>query len=188
MERIFIPKSGHPLISLSLFPSFSVLSRCQLFLRSLSLFVSLSHNLVPHSFSYLFSKCIFFFIFLLTFGEPDAEGELNLNGLLALVPILFWGIMTIGLEQWFGATLGNFLARLKPISISKSNDNSTFSRTDEKLTFGQSLKRHLLDPIDMFFFGIAGIITIKKTDKNQRLGDIWGNTIVVKTSELKKAE
>jgi len=131
--------------------------------------------------------CIFYFIFLLTFGEPDSKGELYLNELL-VVPILFWGIMTIGLEQWFGATLGNFLARLKPISISKSNDNSTFSGTDEKLTFGQSLKRHLLDPIDLFFFGLIGIITIKKTDKNQRLGDIWGKTIVVKTSELKKKE
>jgi len=39
----------------------------------------------------------------------------------------------------------------------------------------------LLDPIDMFFFGLIGIVTIKNTDKNQRLGDIWGNTIVVKT-------
>ena len=130
--------------------------------------------------------CIFFFIFLLAFGEPDSEGELAVNGLPALVPILFWGIMTIGLEQWFGATLGNSLVGLKPISISKSNDNSTFSRTDEKLTFVQSLKRHLLDPIDLFFFGLIGIITIKNTDKNQRLGDIWANTIVVKTSELKK--
>ncbi|AXT21065.1 RDD family protein [Flavobacteriaceae bacterium AU392] len=132
--------------------------------------------------------CIFYFIFLLAFGEPDSEGELYLNGLPVLGPILFWGIMTIGLEQWFGATLGNSLVDLKPISICRSNDNSTFSGTDEKLTFEQSLKRHLLDPIDLLFFGLIGIITIKKTDKNQRLGDIWGNTIVVKTSELKKKE
>ncbi len=130
----------------------------------------------------------FFFIFLLAFGEPNAEGEYSVNGLPALVPILFWGIMTIGLEQWFGATLGNSLAGLKPVSIRKATDNSTFSGMDEKLTFGQSLKRHLLDPIDMLFFGFIGIITIKNTDKNQRLGDIWGNTIVVKTSEIRKAK
>jgi len=129
---------------------------------------------------------IFFFIFLFAFGKPDSEGELAVSGLPALGPILFWGIMTIGLEQWFGATLGNSLVGLKPVSIRKSTDNSTFSGTNEKLTFGQSLKRHLLDPIDMFFFGLIGIITIKNTDKNQRLGDIWGNTIVVKTSKLKK--
>lgn len=131
---------------------------------------------------------IFFFIFLFIYGEPDSEGELAVSGLPALIPILFWGIMTVGLEQWFGATLGNSLVGLKPVSIRKSTDNTTFSGTDEKLTFGQSLKRHLLDPIDMFFFGLIGIITIKNTDKNQRLGDIWGNTIVVKTSELKKEE
>ncbi len=96
--------------------------------------------------------------------------------------------MTVGFEQWFGATLGNLFVGLKPVSIRKPADSSTFSETDEKLTFEQSLKRHLLDPIDMFFFGLIGIITIKNTDKNQRLGDIWGNTIVVKTPELNKTE
>jgi uncharacterized RDD family membrane protein YckC len=130
----------------------------------------------------------FFFYFGYSFGEPNGEGGFTLNGLPALVPMLFWGIMTIGLEQWFGATLGNLLVGLKPVSIRKSPDDTTFSGTNEKLTFGQSFKRHLLDPIDMFFFGLIGIITIKNTDKNQRLGDIWGNTIVVKTSELKKTE
>jgi len=130
----------------------------------------------------------FTFFLIFTFGEPNDEGGYSLNGLPGLIPILFWGIMTVGLEQWFGATLGNSLVGLKPVSIRKSTDNSTFSGTDKKLTFGQSFKRHLLDPIDMFFFGLIGIITIKNTDKNQRLGDIWGNTIVVKTSEFKKTE
>ena len=128
----------------------------------------------------------FSYIYIYSFGEPNDEGGYHISGLPGLVPILFWGVMTVGLEQWFGATLGNSLIGLKPVSIRKSNDNSIFSGTDEKLNFGQSLKRHLLDPIDMFFFGLIGIITIKNTDKNQRLGDIWGNTIVVKTSELKK--
>jgi hypothetical protein len=96
--------------------------------------------------------------------------------------------MTVGLEQLFGATLANLLVDLKPISIRKTHDNSAFNGTDEKLTFGQSLKRHLLNPIDMFFFGIIGIITIKNTGNNQRLGDIWGNTIVEKKFELKKTE
>jgi len=46
--------------------------------------------------------------------------------------------MTVGLEQFFGATLGN---------------------------------------------GIVGIITIKNSEFNQRLGDMWAKTVVVK-SEL----
>ena len=118
---------------------------------------------------------IFFFIYVYAFGEPNADGEYTVNGLPALVPIIFWGIMTIGLEIGFGATLGNSLAGLK--AIPKSGIN-------RKLTFWESFKRHLLDPIDMFFFGLIGIVTIKNTDKNQRLGDIWGNTIVVRCENM----
>lgn len=125
--------------------------------------------------------CTFFMVYVYTFGQPNDEGGYTVNGLPALVPILFWGIMTIGIEQLFGATLGNFLVGLKPVSIQKPQDNTTFSGVNKKPTFEQSLKRHLLDPIDMFFFGLIGIVTIKNTDRNQRLGDIWGNTIVIKT-------
>ena len=117
----------------------------------------------------------FFFIYIYTFGEPNAEGEYSVNGLPALVPILFWGIMTVGLEIGRGATLGNSLVGLKAIPKNGTN---------RKLTFGESFKRHLLDPIDMVFFGLIGIVTIKNTDKNQRLGDIWGHTIVVRTENL----
>ncbi len=115
----------------------------------------------------------FFLIF--TFGEPNDEGGYSLNGLPALVPIIFWLIMTVGLEIGFGATIGNSLVKLKAIPKNGMN---------RKLTFGESFKRHLLDPIDMFFFGLIAIVTIKNTDKNQRLGDIWGNTIVVRTENL----
>ena len=115
----------------------------------------------------------FFLIF--TFGEPNDEGGYSLNGLPALVPIILWLIMTVGLEIGFGATIGNSLVKLKAIPKNGMN---------RKLTFGESFKRHLLDPIDMFFFGLIAIVTIKNTDKNQRLGDIWGNTIVVRTENL----
>ena len=91
------------------------------------------------------------------------------------------------IEQLMGETLGNTLVGLKPISI-KENQLSTFKGGNIKPTFSQSLKRHLLDPIDMFFFGLVGILTINNSDNNQRLGDMWAKTIVVKTSELKSAE
>ena len=117
----------------------------------------------------------FLFIYIYAFGEPNEDGEYSVNGLPALVPIIFWGIMTVGLEIGLGATLGNSLAGLK--AIPKSGVN-------RKLTFWESFKRHLLDPIDMLFFGLIGIVTIKNTDKNQRLGDIWGNTIGLKNDNL----
>jgi uncharacterized RDD family membrane protein YckC len=117
---------------------------------------------------------VFFYFFIYTFGEPDEVGELSVNGLPALIPIIFWLFITVGIEQSFGATLGNLLVKLQPVSIRKFQ---------KEVTFSQSLKRHLLDPIDMFFFGIVGILLIKKTEQNQRLGDLWANTVVIKKSE-----
>ena len=129
----------------------------------------------------------FLFIFILIFGERSESGEYSVSGFLSLVPILFWAIMTIGVEQLMGETLGNSLVDLKPISI-KPAMNSTFKGSNQKLTFGQSFKRHLLDQIDMLLFGLIGILTIKNSERNQRLGDMWAKTIVVKTSDLKQAE
>lgn len=114
----------------------------------------------------------FLFIFVYIFGETTTEGEKQINGFPMLIPIIFWGIMTIGVEQLFGQTLGNYAVDLKPISIENT-----------KPSFVQSLKRHLLDPIDMFFFGLIGIILIKSTENNQRLGDIWAKTIVITTKK-----
>lgn len=118
----------------------------------------------------------FFFIFVYTYGEPNEEGGFTVNGILALVPVLFWALMTVGVEQLLGATLGNYAVELKPISLIGDL---------EKPSFVQSLKRHLLDPIDMFFFGIVGIISIKNSAKNQRLGDQWANTTVVNSKKGK---
>ncbi|WP_299313226.1 RDD family protein [uncultured Aquimarina sp.] len=120
----------------------------------------------------------FIFLILYIYGEPDSSGEYSVTGIPALFPLLFWGIMTIGMELWFGATIGNSLVGLKPIPISEQN---------RKLSFGESLKRHLLDPIDMFFFGLIGIIAINNTERNQRVGDLWAKTLVVKTENLKES-
>ena len=118
----------------------------------------------------------FLFIFVYFFGETTAEGEKQVTGLPMLIPIIFWGLMTIGAEQLFGRTLGNYAVDLQPFSIENMN---------KKLTFGQSFKRHLLDPIDMFFFGLVGILLIKNTENNQRLGDVWAKTIVINTKGQK---
>ena len=112
----------------------------------------------------------FTFFLIFAIGEPNNEGEYSLNGAPALIPMIFWLIMTVGLESGLGGTIGNSLVGLKAIPISGIN---------RKLTFGESFKRHLLDPIDMLFFGLVGIITINNTFKNQRVGDLWAKTIVV---------
>jgi uncharacterized RDD family membrane protein YckC len=112
----------------------------------------------------------FTFAMIFVLGSPNNEGTYELNGASALVPMIFWLIMTVGLESGLGGTIGNSIVGLKAIPISGLN---------QKLTFAESFKRHLLDPIDMFFFGLVGIITIKNTPHNQRVGDLWAKTIVV---------
>lgn len=111
----------------------------------------------------------FFFAFVYAFGEPNNEGGYSVTGILSLIPFVFWFLIIVFTEVFFGATLGNALVGLKPQSLTKSNG---------ELSLSQSIKRHLFDPIDMFPFGLIAIITIKNTDRNQRLGDIWAKTIV----------
>lgn len=115
------------------------------------------------------------FFMILAFGTPDENEVYHLDGWPALSLVLIWAFWTIVLEQFYGATLGNSIFNLKPISL---NNN------EKKLKFSQSLKRHLLDPIDMFFFGLVAYLIIKNNPNNQRLGDLWANTIVV--NEIKK--
>lgn len=116
----------------------------------------------------------FFYAFISAFGESNEEGGYSVTGFLALVPILFWFVFLVVLETFFGATLGNSIVGLQPKSLTKNNG---------ELSLGQSIKRHLLDPIDMFPFGLLGIMAIKNTDRNQRLGDIWAKTIVVEANQ-----
>jgi uncharacterized RDD family membrane protein YckC len=111
----------------------------------------------------------FFFAFVYSFGKPNNEGVYSVTGILALVPIIFWFAIIVLPEVFLGATLGNSIVGLKPISLTRNNG---------ELSLNQSIKRHLLDPIDMFPFGLIAIITIKNTDRNQRLGDIWAKTVV----------
>jgi|JI7StandDraft_1071085.scaffolds.fasta_scaffold135801_2 uncharacterized RDD family membrane protein YckC len=115
------------------------------------------------------------FAYLYSFGEQNNEGGgYSVTGIAAIVPFVLWFAIIVLTEVFYGATLGNSLMNLKPKSLTTNNG---------ELTFGQSITRHLFDPIDMFPFGIIGILTIKNSSKNQRLGDIIANTTVV---EVKK--
>ncbi|MCL6217989.1 RDD family protein [Zunongwangia pacifica] len=58
------------------------------------------------------------FMLIFIMGTPDGEGNYHLNGLPALLPVLFWFLFTVCLETWFGATVGNSIVHLKPITLS----------------------------------------------------------------------
>lgn len=116
----------------------------------------------------------YFGLMLYLFGQPNENKELSVKGLPGFSIVIFWFIITIGTEQIIGATIGNKLQGLKPIS--KFNPNS-------KISFNQSLKRHLLDLMDFQIFGLIGVLTIKKTEQNQRLGDLWAETVVIDSKD-----
>jgi uncharacterized RDD family membrane protein YckC len=78
----------------------------------------------------------------------------------------------IVIEGIFGATVGHFVMGLKVVKA----DNSG-------IDFVDSIKRHLLDPIDIFPFGIPAMISIKDSALNQRLRDLWAKTIEVNDKE-----
>jgi uncharacterized RDD family membrane protein YckC len=112
----------------------------------------------------------YFLLLYYFFGEPNEEGGYSVNGSPGFSIIMVWFILTIGLEQITGSTLGN-----------KSQGLKVAPKIDPRksLTFEQSLKRHLLDMIDLWPFGLLGILTIKNTEHNQRLGDLWAKTVVL---------
>ncbi|WP_299535537.1 RDD family protein [Ulvibacterium sp.] len=136
---------------------------------------NLLRRIVAGIIDYILIFC-FTIIYISLVGEPNNNGGSVVSGYKSLGPILFWLTMTVGLEQFFGRTIGNSAVELKPISI-----NGLWERP----TFTQSLKRHLLDPIDMFFFGMVGIIVVSSTPNSQRLGDLWAETNVVRTDSKK---
>jgi len=113
--------------------------------------------------------------FFFTFGETNTDGEYIISGLSVLIQVFIWFIITVGIEIGFGATLGNSIVGLRAIPINGIN---------RRLTFGESFIRHLLDPIDMFLFGLVGIISINNSERNQRVGDLMAKTIVVSSKYL----
>lgn len=122
-------------------------------------------------YSLMFGVALVMFLY---FGEKTENGY-ELHDFPALFNFLIWFGYMVGFEVKFGGTLGNQLFDLQVVSIKDSKTTS--------LTLGQSFVRHLFDIFDLWFFGLLGIVLIKNTKYNQRLGDLCANTIVVDTKD-----
>ncbi|HTF82122.1 MAG TPA: RDD family protein [Cytophagales bacterium] len=109
-------------------------------------------------------------IFEQFWGHKHADGHVSLQNFAAFAYLAFWFLYTVGIEQWKGATWGNQLMHLKPLPLHQPNG---------KLKLSQSIKRHLLDIIDLSFMGLVGYLSIKNSKYNQRVGDKWGKTVVI---------
>ncbi|WP_026705877.1 RDD family protein [Flavobacterium soli] len=115
---------------------------------------------------------LFFSTYISIFGTANLEGGKTVNGFLALPLFIIWLVYFILIEFFNGATLGHHCLDLKVVTLKGMN-----------IGFMQALKRHLLDPIDILFYGIPAIIAIKNSEKHQRLGDMWAKTIVIDTKD-----
>ena len=115
-------------------------------------------------------------VFTLTYFYIDFFGTLNENGdggktvrgLMTFPLFSFWFAYFIIVETYFGGTLFHLAFNLKVQTLDR-----------KPIEFKQAFKRHLVDPIDFFFWGLPAFIAIKNSDKHQRLGDMWAKTLVV---------
>lgn len=109
-------------------------------------------------------------MYIFLFGEVNSDGEYSVNGIKVIPVFLFWFLYLCVIETTLGSTLGNYLFSLKPV------DENTL----ETISLKQSFLRHIVDPIDMFFFGLVAIIIILNSQESKRLGDLLAKTKVVR--------
>lgn len=113
---------------------------------------------------------LFFFVYVFSFGEKVSENTYQVHGVLASFPFVFWFIYFVVIESILKGSIGNKIMGLRILSID-----------GKPLRFTQVLKRRICDILDIWcFLGLIGFILIKNTTNNQRLGDLWAKTIVVK--------
>jgi uncharacterized RDD family membrane protein YckC len=140
--------------------------------------VTFSHTLagpVSRVSAFMIDLCV---IGLLTTLEGYATSLVNalnkdLGGALyILCYFLIYVGYGIACEYWWhGQTLGKWLLGLRVVDLSGL-----------ELRFSQVALRNLLRPVDMLpFFGLAGGVTIFFNLRNQRLGDIAGGTVVIRS-------
>lgn len=101
-------------------------------------------------------------------GAPGLDGEAQEAGLIGLLPLLVWLSNSLVAEAAFGRTLGKYCLGLRVIST-----------TSEPLVWTQVVKRFLALAVDYSVFLLPAFISMRRTEHRQRLGDLWGRTVVV---------
>ena len=118
---------------------------------------------------------IFFAWLVRTYGVPNDEGGYTLsNDPKGWWIFIVWLIYFPIIESIRGQTLGKLILGLRVVT-----------KNGSPISFRQAFKRHLVDMIDFFFFGIVAFITIKNTPDHQRVGDLWAKTIVIGGDDFK---
>jgi len=118
-----------------------------------------------------------FYLYISTFGQKTDAGSYEVNGLLVWPIPIFWFLYFVVLETYNQATPGHDICKLVVVKTS-----------GEKIGLADAFKRRLIDPIDIFIYGIPALICICNTPKYQRLGDLFADTVVVKKSDFTETE
>ena len=120
---------------------------------------------------------ILLYIYMWAFGIQTGGGGYTVNGLLVLPIPIAWFLYFVVTEAYNGATPGHDICKLTVVKVNA-----------QKLSLVDAFKRRIVDPIDIFIYGIPALICIYNTPKFQRLGDIFADTVVVKKSDLTETE
>jgi uncharacterized RDD family membrane protein YckC len=113
------------------------------------------------------------FLFIVYFGESNEDGtQYQITGMKTFIIPLTWFLYFPVVESFSGQTLGKKLLKIRVIRIGGG-----------EVTLGDAFMRHLVDFIDLFMFGLIGIIVMRNSDKRQRVGDQLAKTIVVEDRE-----
>lgn len=113
------------------------------------------------------------FLYMMEFGELNADGEYHTEGIASIPSILLWILWFPGAEALYSSTFGHWIVGLKVVDDSGADSPDII----------QLLKRRVADIVDIFIWGIPAFIAINKTDKSQPLGDLWGETMVIRRGD-----
>lgn len=113
-------------------------------------------------------------LYLFLFGTPDGSGTYRITGPPAfgafIVIAILWFVYFPVAETFARQTVGKAIVGLQVTGASQVTPGIV-----------EMTKRRLADVVDFTLWGIVGLIAINKTEKRQRIGDLWAETMVVRT-------
>jgi uncharacterized RDD family membrane protein YckC len=96
---------------------------------------------------------------------------LNIAGwALSLLGAFLYHSLTEGI---YGASLGKLICQLRVVT-----------EEGQSITMSRALLRSLAYYVDGLFFGLVGYSAMKESPLNQRYGDRWAHTVVVRSKDL----
>jgi uncharacterized RDD family membrane protein YckC len=115
----------------------------------------------------------FSFFYIIEFGKPDDRGTYTVSGWPTMIPVLFWFLFIVIMEQYAGGTLGHLICKIK-----------VKSQLKEDLTLWRTFKRRMADCLEIAWcFGLIAYLLARNTQNNQRLGDILAKSYVTGINE-----